>query len=559
MRKRFSVLLVVTALALSSFAQDVPTLQIATSNNAAMVSWSNAPIYSFLQASTNLSHPILWNNQADTEFMTNFAMLTINSQQFFRIAEALPLFQFAIFYNVNMEIDPAATMKILGPVFCNAGIWAGSSTLTFLSSVEAAGIISTNSIDPFSDNYTNSGNPTFYVPTLTNQPSLTSFLAGANPNYSAASIQNILNLPPSGQGAPKPSYLMASNQLYLFNEADLIISNSATGINGNANYRTNVTIWYNNTNNGPNYLSLVTNDVVQIIPITNLVIVATNITTHTSHGVTTYTTNYAYGIVTNGFTTNLFYSFVTNVTFYDYRELKSVQALQIDVSAFDKWLTNTAPGGGNPWNLKNTTGSTSKGHAIDSVYIFNNQGIFTNLSAVRLVNGQQLPSSFGLTIATPQPLYVLGNYNVQTATSAAGASAGTTNTTYTYPAALMGDAITVLSGNWKDSVTSELPHPTATTINAAILEGIVPTDPTISGDYSGGVENFLRLLENWNGTFLTWNGSIAVMFASQYATNRWSYGSYYTAATRGWAFDENFLNPSKLPPLTPLVVNFVTP
>jgi hypothetical protein len=533
MRKRLSVLLVVTALALSSFAQDVTALQITTSNNAAMVSWSNVPIYSFLQASTNLSHPILWNNQTDTEFMTNFVMLTTNAQQFFRIAEALPLFQFAIFYNVNMEIDPGGTMKILGPVFCNAGIWAGSSTLTFLSSVEAAGIISTNSTDPFSDNYTNSGNPSFYVPPLTNQPSLTSFLAGANPSYSAASIQNILNLPPSGQGAPNLSYLLASNQLYLFNEADLIISNSPTGINGNANYRTNITTWYNNTNNGPNYLSLVTNDVVQII--------ANIMPGHTNY------------------TTNLFYSFVTNVTFTDYRESKVVQAVQIDIAKFNKWLTNTAPDGGNPWNLKNTTGSTSKGHAIDSVYIFNNQGIFANLPAVRLVNGQQLPSSFGLTVATPQPLYVLGNYNVQTATSAAGASAGTTNTTYTYPAALMGDAITVLSGNWKDSVTSKLPHPTATTINAAILEGIVPTDPTISGDYSGGVENFLRLLENWSGTFLTWNGSITVMFASQYATNRWSYGSYYTASDRNWSFDENFLNPSKLPPLTPLVINFVTP
>ena len=30
-----------------------------------------------------------------------------------------------------------------------------------------------------------------------------------------------------------------------------------------------------------------------------------------------------------------------------------------------------------------------------------------------------------------------------------------------------------------------------------MLEGIVQSNPTISGNYSGGVENFLRLLESW--------------------------------------------------------------
>ena len=86
-----------------------------------------------------------------------------------------------------------------------------------------------------------------------------------------------------------------------------------------------------------------------------------------------------------------------------------------------------------------------------------------------------------------------------------------------------------------------------------MLEGIVASNPNISGNYSGGVENFMRLLENWSsGPVLTYNGSIVVLFYSQYATNSWQpTGNYYNAPTRNWAFDLNFRTASKLPPLTP--------
>ena len=84
-----------------------------------------------------------------------------------------------------------------------------------------------------------------------------------------------------------------------------------------------------------------------------------------------------------------------------------------------------------------------------------------------------------------------------------------------------------------------------------MLEGIVPTNPNISGNYSGGVENFMRLLRKaWGNNTLWYNGSIVVMFPSQYATNLWSYGNYYDAPGRNWAFDANFAA-NKLPPLTP--------
>ena len=44
---------------------------------------------------------------------------------------SIPLFQFAIFYNMNLEIAAAQTLTIVGPVWSNAGIWSGSTTVTF--------------------------------------------------------------------------------------------------------------------------------------------------------------------------------------------------------------------------------------------------------------------------------------------------------------------------------------------------------------------------------------------------------------------------------------------
>jgi hypothetical protein len=68
------------------------------------------------------------------------------------------------------------------------------------------------------------------------------------------------------------------------------------------------------------------------------------------------------------------------------------------------------------------------------------------------------------------------------------------------------------------------------------------------------VENFPRFLEKWSGRTLTYNGSMVVMFPSAVATANWRYGGpVYEAPARNWAFDVNFLDPSKLPPGTPAV------
>jgi hypothetical protein len=559
MRKTFSWVAVLLALSgLTASAQLSPTLQITnTTTGFAVLSWSNTPSYFgfILQSTTNLSRPVTWNQRSEPlgSSITNFWVPITKPQEFFRLAAPLPIFSFAIFYNLNMEIDSGQVMIINGPVFCNQSIWSGSEANIFLSTVSAVGTNDTTATDPFALGKTDSGTPAVNF-LLSGQPvsgvGALDLLFGTNnmPNTAQSILQ--LQLPPSTYALGTAAAYSTNGQLYLCNASDLIVSNSPTGTNSTSPTGTNLFVYFQDAAAVP-YLAPVKPDFYKL---------------KTGGSTNLVSTNLAAGIdsITNVQYTG--YTFLTNALFYDWREGwnggngingkgKAVQAIQIDIAKFNIWQTNTATNGGSLYNAKNIL---DKGHVINSLYVYNAVPLTSNsLPAVRVVNGMQLPSAYGFTIATPFPMYVFGNYNTQTPT---GSSLGTTNTTFTYPAALMADAITILSTSWSDAVTSKQPLSSSTTVNAAMLTGIVPSDITINGNYSGGVENFMRLLENWNGVKLWYNGSIAVMFASQYATNQWQLtGNYYNAPIRKWAFDPNFKTVNGLPPLTPMVMNFVSP
>lgn len=229
--------------------------------------------------------------------------------------------------------------------------------------------------------------------------------------------------------------------------------------------------------------------------------------------------------------TNQLTSIVTLTnSFRDAREGKTVRPVDINVGALTDW---------------SRTNSSVK--SISSVYVLDRRTLpGTQLAAVRLRNGATLPEK-GFTIATARPLYVLGNYNQTNS-----ANMHTTNTASTRPASLVADAVTLLSVNWEDAksandLDSRVAKPT--TVNAAILTGVVETT---KGKYSGGMENFPRFLEKWGlANTLTYNGSMVKMFPSQYATNVWGLGNVYDPPKRNWAYDLNFNDPAKLPPLTP--------
>jgi hypothetical protein len=251
----------------------------------------------------------------------------------------------------------------------------------------------------------------------------------------------------------------------------------------------------------------------------------------------------------NGFITpiptNDLATFITiSNSFWDGRESKTVQPVDINVGTLAAWSQNN-----------NSLRSSLIGSNLTSVYVLDTRTAATvpgtSLAAVRVVNGATLPAN-GLTVATGRPLYVLGDFNSDTV------NRGTTNTSATLPASLVADAITILSDGWVDgnnTSTSSLNTALPTTVNAALLTGVVET--TLN-QYSGGMENFPRFLEHWTAIPFTYNGSMVKMFPSLYATNVWNginYANhYYDPPVRKWAFDFNFRDPNKLPPLTPSVL-----
>src|SRR2546421_3313481 len=57
----------------------------------------------------------------------------------------IPVFQFAIFYNLDLEINPGPPMTVTGPVHCNAETYLQpQNSLTFKSDVTSVGAINTN-------------------------------------------------------------------------------------------------------------------------------------------------------------------------------------------------------------------------------------------------------------------------------------------------------------------------------------------------------------------------------------------------------------------------------
>jgi hypothetical protein len=551
-------------LGLVATAQIPVQLQIAATNGIVTVSSptnaSGLYFFGILQTTTDLSPPIVWDYNAynlNVETSVSNSFPIADSQRFFRLLQHYPIFQFAIFYNLNMEIAPGQVMTINGPVFCNQSIWEGSEFTIFSNMVIAVGTNDTAASDPFATNFApHNGSPPGNF-ALAGQP-----VSGTSPLnlLVVTNAQDILNLPPATFALGTAAAYSTSGQAYLANAVDLYITNSASGTNsGNASWMpkgTNTIIYFQDASAVP-----------FLTPIANDFYIITNGNLHTI-----YSTNFVSPNIL-GPKTNIYYagySFVTNVVFYDYRESAKVQALQIDIAKFNMWLTNSATNGGNS-SFNGSYDSTCvvhKRHPIDSIYVYNGTTFSTTqLPAVRVVNGTNLPSAYGFTIATAMPIYVKGNYNVTDSSGSATAVNSPSASYHSWPAALMADSITILSGNWSDSyinsTTLNSRTPTNTTVNAAILTGIVPSDPAISGDYSGGVENFTRLLENWSnggGVSLYYNGSITIMFPSQYATNHWQpTGNYYTAPRRPWAFDTHFTEFNGLPPLTPQVVNFINP
>ncbi len=154
--------------------------------------------------------------------------------------------------------------------------------------------------------------------------------------------------------------------------------------------------------------------------------------------------------------------------------------------------------------------------------------------ALRLNNGAELDAP--LTIASENPLYTKGNFN----------------SINKQPAAIMGDAITFLSGNFNDAqstLAKDNRQAIETTVNVSYLTG---NTETTASNYNGGFENLPRFLEVWTGRAFNWSGSAVNLWYSQQADGLWG-GSYYSPPIRNWQYDTDLDDPNKLPPETPVV------
>jgi len=217
--------------------------------------------------------------------------------------------------------------------------------------------------------------------------------------------------------------------------------------------------------------------------------------------------------------------------FYNNREGKTVVMTEIDLGKL---------GGGE------FEGVAYENHLASSnglIYASQSGGNESYQPGIRLTNGSEIKRSGGLTVVTDKPLYIQGDYN----------------STDKKPAAIISDAVNILSNDWNDENShSSLGSRAAsdTVINTAFIAGI---DTTSIGHYNGGLENYPRLHEDWQpgGTQkeLEIKGSFLAFWNSQVATGSWGYGDpQYKAPRRSWSYDSSFLSGS-MPPFTPFVVD----
>ena len=223
---------------------------------------------------------------------------------------------------------------------------------------------------------------------------------------------------------------------------------------------------------------------------------------------------------------------------YEGREQRYVDVIDVDMAQLFAWA------GADATRITNilyfTFTGTSPDPAGDGDY-----------PIVRLINGGTLGNP--ITVSTEHPIYVQGHYN-------AGAW---------QPAALVGDAITFLSTVWNDgahlAATQIRPAAANTNVYAAILAGhsgtICDHEDALcpaTVPYGGGLENFPRFLEDWSGgRTLLYRGSLVSLHFSVQSTGLWGNGPYYRPPARDWEFDTRFDDPANLPPGTPVVGNVI--
>lgn len=206
---------------------------------------------------------------------------------------------------------------------------------------------------------------------------------------------------------------------------------------------------------------------------------------------------------------------LTEREMYDAREGKTVTVSEIDIAALN-----------------------ASGHfpANGLIYAYRTDASSSQPNGVRVVNGSELAGP--LTVVSEDPVYVQGDFN----------------TVNKKGAAVISDAVNLLSNGWSDS-GGTMQTAVETTYNLAMITGNVPT-PDGGGAYSGGFENLPRFHENWSGVKAAILGSFVNLFPSEIAKAPWGASGVYSPPIREWRFDQDLQGLDGLPPFTPDSVSF---
>jgi hypothetical protein len=234
--------------------------------------------------------------------------------------------------------------------------------------------------------------------------------------------------------------------------------------------------------------------------------------------------------------------------------------LEVDVRALLNCMHNNASLFDDGPSTERTLNDTSGGGLVWYLTVLGPfAGSASSGYGVRVRNGASLSSTIpgaprirGLTVVTDQAAFIEGDYNVD------GAMGSNWR-----PAAFLADALNILSNNFAAQFVSHngsVTAATTTTVQAAFLSGTRTTgnqDGTAGqgGAYNGGLENYPIFHENWSNRTLQYRGSFVSLEESKRSAGAWNCcGQYYHPPIRDWGYEVRFNNAANLPPLSPRFV-----
>ncbi|HMO02071.1 MAG TPA: hypothetical protein PKD37_00835 [Oligoflexia bacterium] len=417
----------------------------------------------------------------------------------------VPMFQFAAFYNKDLEILPGANMTLSGPIHTNGDLYLNTNsgrTLSIAGQITASRNIYRGRKDATSPNCSSATvqikDPLIFRSLIPNCPSRIMVGAAEIAPFNGMIQYNspVMTVPDEGIFEPTPG------EVY-WDKADLRLAlklNSDGTVAGIESRRAEGVIYSSQTD------------------------------------------------ALNMCSGNIAGKAVGVSSIYNFREEKVISLLDVDLRGLLNCLYQTNWFGTSKQLSDSTEGGLVFFLTVDGPL----SNHFANPYGVRISNAANIrsnisgsPSPVGLTIVSDQAVYLRGDFN----------------SVNKIPASVLADSLNILSNSWNDANSAQaLSQRIAsnTTINAAFLSG---TDHTggvdgasgQGGAYNGGLENYLRLHENWSSKVLLYRGSFVSLWKARHVNGPWGKQSY-SAPNRDWNYDLSFNNAANLPPLSPRFV-----